>query len=50
MSDPSSRSITVSVKVNRREALILKALGGTPGKGLRRLIDTHLSKPNKEEA
>lgn len=46
MSDPSARNITVSVKVNRREAAWLKALakGTSPGKGLRRLIDKHLSK------
>ena len=46
MSDPSAKNITVSVKVNRREAAWLKALarGTTPGKGLRYLIDKHLSK------
>ncbi len=47
MSDPSARNITVSVKVNRLEAAILKAYGRgqTPGRGLRRLIDRHLPEP-----
>lgn len=49
MSDPSARTITVCVKVNRREAAALKhlALGTSPGRGLRRLIDIHLSKEKK---
>ena len=44
MKDPSSRSVTVCVKVTRAEAAALKALAKntSPGKGLRRLIDNHL--------
>ena len=44
MKDPSSRTITISVKVNKQEhnALRLMAGGGTAGKGLRRLIDKYL--------
>lgn len=44
MKDPSARTITVSVKVNRREAAALRALAKdtSPGKGLRYLIDKYL--------
>lgn len=44
MKDPSSKTITISVKVNRTEHAALRALagGGTAGKGLRRLIDKYL--------
>lgn len=44
MKDPSSKTITISVKVNRTEHALLRALarGGTAGKGLRRLIDKYL--------
>lgn len=44
MKDPSSRIITISVKVSQREAAALKALvkGSSAGKGLRYLIDRHL--------
>lgn len=42
--DPSSKNITISVKVNRQEAAALRAYGEgrTAGKGLRRLIDKYL--------
>jgi hypothetical protein len=44
MKDPSSRTITISVKVSRGEAAALKALAKntSPGKGLRELIDRYL--------
>lgn len=44
MKDPSSRTVTISVKVSQREAAALKALakGSSPGKGLRYLIDRYL--------
>jgi hypothetical protein len=44
--DPTSKHITVCVKVTRAEALALKALGKTSGKGLRVLIDKHIPKGN----
>lgn len=49
MKDPSSKSITVSVKVSRAEAETLRALAKessrpTPGKGLRWLIDKYLGR------
>lgn len=46
MKDPAARTITLSVKVNRTEHAMLRALagGGTAGKGLRRLIDKYLLK------
>lgn len=41
-----SKNITISVKVNEREAAALRALAGgtrpSPGKGLRWLIDKYL--------
>jgi hypothetical protein len=45
--DPTSRHITVCVKVNRAEAHALKTLGKTPGKGLRVLIDKYVPKGEK---
>lgn len=44
MKDPSAKTITISVKVNKSEHAMLRALagGGTAGKGLRRLIDKYL--------
>jgi hypothetical protein len=45
--DPTSKHITVCVKVTRSEALALKALAKTPGKGLRVLLDKHLPKGEK---
>lgn len=44
MKDPAARTITISVKVNKTEHAMLRALagGGTAGKGLRRLIDKYL--------
>lgn len=42
--DPASKTITVCVKVTRDEALALKVLGDTPGKGLRVLIDKYVPK------
>lgn len=46
MKDPSSRTITISVKVNKQEHAALRSLagGGTAGKGLRRLIDKFLGR------
>jgi hypothetical protein len=46
MKDPAARTITLSVKVNKTEHAMLRALagGGTAGKGLRRLIDKYLLK------
>ncbi len=43
-----SKNVTVSVKVTQREATMLRALakGGSPGKGLRYLIDKHLWRKN----
>jgi len=34
-----ARTVPVTVKVTQREALALRDLGGSPAKGLRRLID-----------
>lgn len=49
MKDSLSRVITISVKVNKREHALLRALagGGSAGKGLRRLIDRYLNKEQK---
>lgn len=40
--DPNSRTVPVTIKVTRAEAAFLKNLGGTPGKGLRRVFAEHL--------
>ena len=34
-----ARTVPVTVKVTQREALALRTLGGSPARGLRRLID-----------
>lgn len=41
---PTSKTITVCVKVSRAEAQALKTLGDTPGKGLRVLVDKYVPK------
>lgn len=41
-SDPNSRTTPVTIKVTRAEAKFLRSIGGTPGKGLRRVLAEHL--------
>jgi hypothetical protein len=48
VSNPSSKTVTVCVKVSPREAAILKMLAGSPGKGLRWLLNRHLPDPRIE--
>jgi hypothetical protein len=44
-----ARNVPVTVKVTTREALALKDLGGSPAKGLRRLIDQGLGGRTRHE-
>lgn len=44
-----ARNVTVSVKVTAREALALRDLGGSPARGLRRLIDGSLGASGRHE-
>lgn len=37
-SDPNSRTTPVTIKVTRTEAELLRRLGGTTGKGLRKVF------------
>lgn len=39
--DPNSRTIAVTIKVNREEEAKLRRLGGTPGKGLRQALNRY---------
>lgn len=48
VSNPSSKTVTVCVKVSPREAAVLKTLGGSTGKGLRWLLNRHLPDPWKK--
>jgi hypothetical protein len=40
--NPNSRTIPVTIKVTPTEAKFLRSLGGTPGKGLRRVLAEHI--------
>lgn len=40
-----ARNVPVTVKVTQREALALRTLGGSPARGLRRLIDQSIATP-----
>lgn len=42
-SDPNSRTTPVTIKVTRTEAAFLVALGGTAGKGLRKVLAERLN-------
>jgi hypothetical protein len=39
--DPNSRTTPVTIKVTRDEAEKLSRLGGSPGKGLRQVLNKH---------
>lgn len=45
-----ARTVPVTVKVTQREALALRTLGGSPARGLRRLIDQSIATPTRHEA
>lgn len=45
-----ARNVPVTVKVTQREALALKTLGGSPARGLRRLIDQSVGTPRRHES
>lgn len=40
--DPNSRTIPVTIKVNRSEAELLRRMGGTAGKGLRKVLADYI--------
>lgn len=42
-SNPNARSIPVTIKVTPNEALALTRKGGSPGKGIRRVITEHFA-------
>lgn len=41
-SDPNSRTTPVTIKVTRTEAELLRRMGGSTGKGLRRVLAEYL--------
>lgn len=41
-SDPNSRTTPVTIKVTRTEAELLRRLGGTAGKGLRKVFADYI--------
>lgn len=41
-SDPNSRTTPVTIKVTRSEADLLRRMGGTPGKGLRKVFADYI--------
>lgn len=41
-SDPNSRTTPVTIKVTRTEADLLRRMGGTTGKGLRRVLADYI--------
>lgn len=41
-SDPNSRTTPVTIKVTRSEADLLRRMGGTTGKGLRKVLADYL--------
>lgn len=44
-----ARTVPVTVKVTQREALALRTLGGSPARGLRRLIDQAIATRTRHE-
>lgn len=41
-SDPNSRTTPVTIKVTRTEAELLRRVGGTTGKGLRKVLADYI--------